>query len=97
MDEAKNAVRSECRSTARAQGGEDAIETTIVNGDGLASEKSNPGACRDGWIDPKNVDDSCCSNPMGSGDWGNRRFKGDESNISPETWENPNDEYPMII
>ena len=92
MDEAKNAVRGECRSVARSQGGEDAIETTITDGDGLCSEKDNPGCCKDGWIDGKNVDDSGNFNPMGGGDYGGRRFEGDGQNISPETWENPNND-----
>jgi hypothetical protein len=96
MDQADKAVRSECRQVARDQGGEMAIETTIVDPEGLGSGKHTPGAAPDGWIDPKNVDDSPRQNPMGGCDYGTRRFGPDENVAEDMTSGNPNHEmYPF--
>ena len=86
MDPAEQAVRSECRQVAKSQD----FETHIVDPEGLGSGKHTPGAARDGWVDPKNVDDNTRNNPMGGCDYGTRNFGPDENVANDMTSGNPN-------
>ena len=79
MDSADNAVRSECRGVAKAQ----QTDTSIVNPEGLGSGKNTPGACPDGWRDPKNVDDRGGGHMGRDTDYSVRRF-GEDENVDNE-------------
>jgi len=86
MDQADKAVRSECSGIARSQD----TDTTIVDPAGLGAGKNEPGACRDGWADPKNIDDRSGGYMGHDTDYGIRGMDTEDNVCRAETDENPN-------